>query len=122
MRENKIENWCVRHYESDCHGIDMLKNGSSEVCAGGTDHPLRFHFCPFCGAPRPEPRKTLAEKLADTYNKELYTLGVSTCEKLSKAAVDHCCEVIDSITPKENNPYMNLIDPNFLKQKLRESQ
>ena len=47
--------WCEHHYESDCHGIDMIKFSSGmEMCAGGTKHPDRWNYCPICGAKRSE--------------------------------------------------------------------
>lgn len=65
--------WCSHHYESDCHGIDMLRNpdgSGKDLCAGGTEHPSRYKFCPWCGKPRPEPKSpSLAERLLDAYDR-----------------------------------------------------
>lgn len=47
MRGYKI---CKCVYESDCHGIEMIKTPSGEEYAiGGTDTKDRFRYCPYCG-------------------------------------------------------------------------
>ena len=41
---------CKCIYESDCHGIEMIKSPSGkEYAIGGTNHPDRWKFCPWCG-------------------------------------------------------------------------
>jgi hypothetical protein len=41
---------CKCVYESECHGIEMIKSPSGEENAvGGTDTMDRWKFCPWCG-------------------------------------------------------------------------
>lgn len=41
---------CKCLYESDCHGIEMIKSPSGKEWAiGGTDTQDRWKFCPWCG-------------------------------------------------------------------------
>ena len=41
---------CECVYESECHGIEMIKTPSGEEFAiGGTATKDRFKFCPYCG-------------------------------------------------------------------------
>ncbi len=41
---------CPHIYESECHGIEMLKDPSgSEWAIGGTNHKTRWKFDPWCG-------------------------------------------------------------------------
>lgn len=76
--------WCAHHYESDCHGIDMIKFPSGmELCAGGTQHQDRFKFCPICGTPRPK-EKTLAEKFR-MQCEEMFSS--ETADKLSHSGI-----------------------------------
>ena len=45
---------CECLYESDCHGIEMIKAPSGkEFAIGGTDTEDRFRFCPWCGGGLP---------------------------------------------------------------------
>ena len=90
--------WCEHHYESDCHGIDMLKSpdgSGKDLCAGGTAHPSRFHFCPWCGKPRPtEPKQpTLAEKLAKVWRDMPATADADYWESAAKTATTHFTEL-----------------------------
>lgn len=41
---------CQCVYESECHGIEMIKAPSGKEWAiGGTNMQDRFKFCPYCG-------------------------------------------------------------------------
>ena len=41
---------CKCMYESDCHGIEMIKSPSGKEWAiGGTNTEDRWRFCPWCG-------------------------------------------------------------------------
>jgi len=48
--ERKLSRICLCTYESDCHGIEMIKSPSGrEWAIGGTHMEDRFRFCPWCG-------------------------------------------------------------------------
>ena len=48
---------CKCLYESDCHGIEMIKSPSGKEWAiGGTDTKDRWKFCPWCGGALPKGR------------------------------------------------------------------
>ena len=53
---------CPHVYESDCHGIEMIKSPSGrEFAIGGTNHKDRWLYDPWCG----QAIKTVAEKIAE---------------------------------------------------------
>ena len=51
MPDSKVEvKACHCAYESDCHGIEMIKSPSGKEWAiGGTNTQDRWKFCPWCG-------------------------------------------------------------------------
>ncbi len=124
------KSWCEHHYESDCHGIDMIRMPSGQDLAwGGLHHPDHFSFCPICGAKRPEERKSLAQKLSEDCApdgigcqewKDYHSLSNKTWERVAQAALVHFLEVVESIT----SPYSKFtgwIDPVVLKDAMRKS-
>jgi hypothetical protein len=45
---------CKCLYESDCHGIEMIKSPSGKEWAiGGTNTKDRWLYCPWCGGSLP---------------------------------------------------------------------
>jgi len=43
---------CPHVYESDCHGIEMIKSPDGrEFAVGGTNHISRWNYDPWCGCP-----------------------------------------------------------------------
>lgn len=72
---------CIHVYESDCHGIEMIKDpNGKEWAIGGTDRKERWTHDPWCGKELPRPKeKTLAEKLFDCWRNgrpEIYNPSV----------------------------------------------
>jgi hypothetical protein len=50
------EMMCKCVYESDCHGMEMIKAPSGrEMAIGGTKYIDRYRFCPYCGGKIPNP-------------------------------------------------------------------
>ena len=48
IRRDEVDCKCI--YESDCHGIEMIKSPSGKEWAiGGTKQVDRWIFCPWCG-------------------------------------------------------------------------
>ena len=48
--KQEMPSQCVCVYESDCHGIEMIKSPSGKEWAiGGTNTKDRWKFCPWCG-------------------------------------------------------------------------
>jgi len=49
-KDSKDEDYCKCVYESDCHGIEMIKTPlGREFAIGGINTKDRFKFCPYCG-------------------------------------------------------------------------
>lgn len=117
-------------YESDCHGIEMIKSPSGKECAiGGTNHPDRWNFSPWSGEKlikEESPCETghkdwlkeygrLEEKFQDFLPN---TLEWPRAKELAKIARDHYLGVFDKScehfgypdpdTPEENKMYKRI--------------
>ena len=58
--------WCEHVFESDCHGIEMIKDpDGKEWAIGGTDTTGRWLFDPWCGKRTPPVKKSLEEVVAE---------------------------------------------------------
>ena len=58
--------WCSHVYESDCHGIEMIKDpDGKEWAIGGTATTGRWLFDPWCGKRTPPVKKSLEEVVAE---------------------------------------------------------
>lgn len=94
--KNKTK-WCEHHYEEQGHGLAMLRppHGGEEICAGGTDYPSRFLFCPWCGAKRPEKPKSLTDIMSAAWaaadaNRERYAWNC-----VARAVLEHFEQVVN---------------------------
>lgn len=98
--------WCIHHYESDCHGIDMIRMPSGKDQAwGGLSHPDHFSFCPLCGTPRPK-EKTLEEKFVEVFERRSVNyaeLGFGPSQPLQCELAEISRQHFQDLKTKENS-------------------
>lgn len=85
---------CPHVYESDCHGIEMIKDpNGKEWAIGGTETTGRWKFDPWCGKSTPRQsklslRESLAEKFKDWFQHKASYIGYQECgEQLADIAI-----------------------------------
>ena len=79
---------------------------------------IDFNFCPICGTPRPEPKKSLAEKLKQTWFTNTVQDDDYLYKALAKAALEHFSEIVDGW--RKENFYSEHIGEE-VKKKFKES-
>lgn len=92
----EVNGWCPHVYESDCHGIEMIKDPlGKEWAIGGTDaHETgRWTHDPWCGLPIKNPTpKPLVERLADKLEHYLatenYGSAITKCNEMAQISLD----------------------------------
>jgi hypothetical protein len=68
---------CPHVYESDCHGIEMIKDpNGKEWAIGGTNTTGRWKYDPWCGKSTPRPKElSRVERLAKVLFEKMYNYG-----------------------------------------------
>lgn len=114
------EKWC-EHIQ---WGIVEVKKGRSEYGwfynNTRSEQVYVWKFCPICGAPRPEPRKKLWEKVKEEHLRQFH-MGPKTkgngWEQIAQVAIDHAIEIL-----RESKDYsMGYINLDCFEKRLRDS-
>lgn len=78
-----------------------------------------WQFCPVCAAPRPLPKKSLAEKLRGAYPGSVVIDVMAVSNAQAKTAVEHFSEIVDEWADEIHQSGVSLRDE--LKKKFAES-
>ena len=66
--KDKLGEKCPHVYESNCHGIEMIKDpNGKEWAIGGTNRAERWKFDPWCGKETPSVPKSLEEEFLSIF-------------------------------------------------------